>query len=235
MPNKPQIFCFTYAGGTAAFFDGIAGELPDFAWAAPDYPGHGTRRKEAFCSSFDELGDDLYDRFREGWTGGRYALFGYSMGAIALCEVLRRILAAGGPAPDRVFLAAHEPRTKAELAGYRPDELDEWVKERTIRFGAIPDKLIGNQSFWRIYLPLYRADYTLIGGYRFETLDLQTDIPATVFYSETDTPRPEMEAWRRIFTGECELIPYTGNHFFIQEHQQEMAEIIRDRMTPAGR
>ncbi len=235
MPNKPQIFAFTYAGGTAAFFDGIEKELPELAWVKPDYPGHGARRKEAFCGSFDRLGDDLFARFREAYAGGHYALFGYSMGAIALCEVLRRILAAGEPAPERVFLAAHEPRTKAELAGYREDELDEWVKERTIRFGGIPQKLIGNQSFWRMYLPLYRADYTLIGRYRFEALDLRTEIPATIFYSGTDTPRREMEAWRRIFTGECEFAEYSGTHFFIQEHHREMAEIIRERMAPADR
>ena len=67
-----------------------------------------------------------------------------------------------------------------------------------------------------MYLPLYRADYTLIGQYRFEALDLRTGIPATIFYSGTDTPRREMEAWRRIFTGECEFAEYSGNHFFIQ-------------------
>lgn len=234
MPNKPQIFCFTFAGGTGAFFDGIEKAAPELAWVKPDYPGHGTRRKEPFCESFDRLGDDQFARFREAYAGGRYALFGYSMGAITLCEVLRRILAAGMPAPEQVFLAAHEPRSKAELAGYRPDELDEWVKARTIRFGGIPEKLIGNQSFWRMYLPLYRADYSLIGRYRFEDLDLQTAVPATVFYSETDTPRREMEDWRRYFTGACEFAEYSGSHFFIQEHQGEMAEIIRQRMTAAA-
>ena len=86
-----------------------------------------------------------------------------------------------------------------------------------------------------MYLPLYRADYTLIGRYRFETLDLRTKIPATIFYSGTDTPRREMEAWRRIFTGECEFAEYSGNHFFIQEHHGEMAEIIRQRMSSADR
>ena len=225
--SKPQVFCYTYAGGNAAFFDAIEMDLPVFELVKPDYAGHGTRRKEPFYRDFTELADDLFARFRAEYAGGEYALFGYSMGAITVAEILKRILEDPElPKPVRVFLAAHEPHTKAELAGYTPDEIDEWVKERTIRFGGIPEKLLGNKSFWRMYLPLYRADYGLIGKYRFEDLHFRTEIPATVFYSETDTPRKDMEEWRRYFIGECEFAEFTGQHFFIQEHHDEMARII---------
>ena len=225
--SKPQVFCYTYAGGNAAFFDAIEKDLPEFELAKPDYAGHGTRRKEPFYRDFTELADDLFSRFRVEYTGGDYALFGYSMGAITVAEILKRILEDPElPKPVRVFLAAHEPHTKAELAGYTPEEIDEWVKERTIRFGGIPEKLLGNKSFWRMYLPLYRADYGLIGKYRFEDLHFRTEVPATVFYSEADTPRKDMEEWRRYFTGDCEFAEFTGQHFFIQEHHDEMARIM---------
>ena len=225
--SKPQLFCYTYAGGNASFFEGIGKDLPAFELVRPEYAGRGTRRGEPFYGSFDELAEDLYSRFRADYAGNGYALFGYSMGAITLVEILKRILKNPEVSvPSRVFLAAHEPRTKAELTGFQADELDEWVKERTIRFGAIPEKLIHNRSFWRMYPPLYRADYSIIGKYHFENLYLKTDIPATVFYSETDTPRAEMEEWRRYFTGECGFHAFEGNHFFIQEHHAEMARII---------
>ena len=225
--SKPQIFCYTYAGGSASFFEVIEKDLTAFALVKPDYAGHGARRKEPFYRDFTELADDLFASFRAEYAGGEYALFGYSMGAITVAEVLKRILEDSElPKPVRVFLAAHEPHTKAELAGYAPEEIDEWVKERTIRFGGIPEKLLENKSFWRMYLPLYRADYGLIGKYRFEDLHFRTEIPATVFYSETDTPRKDMEGWSRFFTGECEYIEYPGHHFFIQEHHQKMARIM---------
>ena len=225
--SKPQIFCYTYAGGNASFFETIEKDLPAFELVKPDYAGHGARRKEPFYRDFTGLADDLFARFRAEYAGGEYALFGYSMGAITVAEVLKRILEDPElPKPVRVFLAAHEPHTKAELAGYAPEEIDEWVKERTIRFGGIPEKLLGNKSFWRMYLPLYRADYGLIGKYRFEDLHFRTEIPATVFYSETDTPRKDMEEWGRYFTGECEYAEFPGQHFFIQEHHDEMARIM---------
>lgn len=227
--SKPQLFCFTYAGGNASFFDGIEKDLPEFELVKIEYSGHGTRHKEPYYQSFDELAVDMERVLKERYAGGEYALFGYSMGAIALTEVLKRILADPNMEdPSHLFLAAHEPHSKAELIGYTDDELDEWVKDRTIRFGAVPEKLVSNKSFWRMYLPIYRADYSMIGQYSFEDLSLQTTIPATIFYSETDTPRSEMELWKKYFIGRCELFQYEGTHFFIQSHHAEMADVIKN-------
>lgn len=229
---EPQLFCFPYAGGSASFYDEIERELPGVALVKPEYAGHGARRDEPFYDGFDDMAEDMLRVLRQRWSGEAYALMGYSMGSIVLAEVLRRIEdGAGLPRPCHAFLAAHEPHTKAELAGFTPQELDEWVKERTIRFGALPERMIGNRVFWRMYLPLFRADYTLISKYRFEDLSLRTEVPLTVFYSETDTPLAEMRKWERYFTGPCEFIRYEGPHFFIQSHHGEMAAVIRARLA----
>lgn len=231
MQDKPQIFCFTCAGGNASFFDEIGKDLDGIEIVKLEYAGHGTRHKEPSYRDFDELADDVFRELKSRYTGRDYALFGYSMGSIALAEVLKRILAVSDmKLPSGVFLAAHEPHTKSELLDFSDDELDEWVKERTIKFGGVPEKLLHNKAFWRMYLPLYRADYTLIGKYQFEKLDLKTEIPATVFYSETDTPLADMELWRNYFTGDCEYHRFEGAHFFIKEHHREMAGIIRERL-----
>lgn len=227
--SKPQLFCFTYAGGNAAFFDVIEKDLPELELVKLEYSGHGTRHKEPFYQDFDELTDDMFRLLRERYSGGKYSLFGYSMGTIALAEVLKRIIDDSMMRkPTHIFLAAHEPHSKAELIGFSDDKLDEWVKDRTIKFGAVPEKLLNNKSFWRMYLPIYRADYSIIGKYSFEELSLKTATPATVFYSEKDTPRSEMELWKNYFVGECEFFQYEGTHFFIQNHHAEMAKIIND-------
>ena len=225
--TKPQLFCFTYAGGNASFFDIIEKDLPECEFVKIEYAGHGTRHKEPLYKNFDELATDIYECVCKYYTGVNYALFGYSMGTIVLVEVLKKIMSdIRMDMPSHLFLAAHEPHSKSELAGFSGDELDEWVKKRTIRFGAVPEKLINNKSFWRFYLPLYRADYSIIGKYRFEDLNLHVDVPASIFYSEKDTPREEMELWKQYFTGQCNFYEFEGSHFFIQEHHQEMAKVI---------
>ena len=150
--SKAQLFCFTYAGGNASFFDEIEKDLNDFKVVKLEYSGHGSRHKEPLYQSFAELADELYEQVKSKYSGGDYALFGYSMGTISLVEVLKRIIdKCELPLPSHIFLAAHEPMTKMDFIGLSSDDLDEWVKNRTIKFGTIPKKLINNNSFWRKY------------------------------------------------------------------------------------
>lgn len=227
-----QLFCFTFAGGTAAFFDQLEeASVSQIEFVKLEYPGHGVRYKEKFCDTFQELSKDLYEQMRAKYSGGEYALIGYSMGSIAALETLRYLMGIGGlPVPKHFFLAAHKPKAMVNLDEATPETIDEYVKNRTIRFGGVPERLRNNNSFWRIYLPLYKADYLMIGRYDFEKMDFTTDIPATVFYSETDTPRSEMEQWKKYFTGSCEFVEYTGTHFFINEYYREMAVLIKERL-----
>lgn len=231
MPSNKQLFCFPYAGGRASFFDEIEQDLRELDFVKLEYPGHGSRHREELCRSFDELADDMFERVKAARSGAEYALFGYSMGCITLVEVLRRILSDGDmTVPSHVFLAAHEPITKRVVPEDMDASLDDWVKDRTIRFRTVPEKLIHNGAFWRMYLPLLRADYSMIGAYRFEELELCTEIPATVFYSEEDTPFADMEKWKRFFVGSCSFQRFTGTHFFIQRSHREMADTIRRDM-----
>ncbi len=223
-----RLFCFTYAGGTADFFNVLKDPLEEIDVVGFEYAGHGQRHKEPFYNDFAELADDMFKLFKEAYDGNDYSLFGYSMGAITLVEVLKRITDNGMPLPKNVFLAAHEPHSKSELQGYSADASDEWVKERTIRFGAVPERLIGNRVFWRTYLPIYKADYSIIGKYRFEDLKIGAKVPATIFYSETDTPLTEMKQWDSYFS--CEYFEFSGNHFFLLDHCEEIGKIIKDKM-----
>lgn len=227
MRDKTTLYCFTYAGGTKEFFNEIAKDLKNIEVVSFDYAGHGERHKEPFYQDFTELADDIFQQFKDQYHGENYAMLGYSMGSITLVEVLKRIIASGMQEPQHVFLAAHEPHTKSELLGFTADELDEWVKDRTIRFGDVPERLLNNKVFWRTYLPIYRADYSIIAKYRFDELQLRSQIPATVFYSETDTPLSDMMQWKRFFEKDCTFHQFDGMHFFMRQHHQEMAEIIK--------
>jgi len=232
-----QLFCFPYAGGTADFFNQLAPWFsPSVEMEKLEYAGHGTRRREPFYQDFSQLADDLYNAVSRLYQlGGDYALFGYSMGSIAAVEVLVRIIQNKElPPPKHVFLAAHEPFDKRELMHFHGDEADEWIQKRTISFGGIPEKLQKNRTFWRLYLPLYRADYTLIANYNFSKLTLACEIPLTAFYGKQDVFSEDMEAWRKYFHGECEFVEFPGGHFFITEHRQKLAEEIEKRLEKEG-
>lgn len=230
-----KMFCFTYAGGNADFFNAIENELSckGVELIALDYPGHGVRRKENFLSDFYELSLDLLDKIKNMLDKEEeYALMGYSMGCITATEIVKRIIEEKDiRKPQHVFLAAHEPKTFKDLKNIPYDLQDDVLKERTISFGAVPEELVNNQTFWRMYMPLYRADYGMIGRYEFEHLNLNTDIRTTIFYSQTDTPFEEMKNWSRYYKGDIRYYQFDGNHFFIKNHVKEIAEIILTRLS----
>ena len=171
-----KMFCFSYAGGNADFFNGLKKEVSAMGMEliALDYPGHGGRRREAFLSDFYELSLDLLNKVKSMLDKEEeYALMGYSMGSITATEIVRRIVEEGVmQEPQHVFLAAHEPKTLRALENIPDDMQEDVLKERTISFGAVPEELVDNQTFWRMYMPLYKADYRMIGRYDFGYLNL---------------------------------------------------------------
>lgn len=230
-----KLFCFTYAGGTADFYIELRYKLKDkdIDLVALEYPGHGKRWKEKFAADFSEIADDMIrqiesclEEFEE------YALMGYSMGCLTAIEVLRCISQRERfHLPKYIFLAAHEPRTLSILSGIKEDEVDNVIKNRTISFGAVPEKLINNQTFWRMYLPVYRADYKIISSFDFESFKLKMTIPTTVFYSETDTPFGKVSKWNNYFCGNLKFYQFEGDHFFIKNNIMKIADIIKQRMA----
>lgn len=228
-----QLFCLTYAGGTAAFYNQLDLKVDNnIELVKLEYAGHGVRHREQFYNDFFELADDMYDQIKGKINSNQeYALIGYSMGSISVVEILNLIIEKKEiKLPKCVFIAAHEPIPKLALAGYADGMTDEVVKERTIKFGGIPQKLINNNSFWRMYLPLYKNDYAIIGKYDFDMVTLKTDIPAIVFYSPTDTKKEDMLLWKKYFVGEIEFVEYEGNHFFIEQHCDDMCKIINNKL-----
>lgn len=224
-----QLLCFTCAGGTADFFDPLESCIcSDVNVIKLEYAGHGSRHREKFYSDFSELAEDMYKQLRLVYKKGEaYAMLGYSMGCISVIETLKLILKFGKiEPPAHIFLAAHAPYARKELEGFHEKISDDWICKRTVLFGGIPKELIDSRIFWRVYLPVYRADYLMISKYDFQQINLRSEIPATVFYSETDTSYAKVIAWRHFFVGKCELICYEGDHFFIKGHEQELADVI---------
>lgn len=167
--KKFLLFCFPFAGGTADFYNNLEKACGDAVrFVKLEYSGHGTRMKEPLCHSFDELTNDLYPQIMNtlaDYPEMDYAMIGYSMGSIAMFDMLMRLIKNGiNRRPWRIFISAHQPQPIWALQKIPNVGLDDWVKERTVEFGDIDNRLIGNKSFWRVYLPIFKADYLMIAN-----------------------------------------------------------------------
>lgn len=232
MTRRTQLFCLPCAGGSASLFDGLRADDRTFDATAIEYPGHGDRLGESCCTSIDSLADDAYVQLLKRYQGNSYALFGYSMGSAVLVELLNRILAKSEMAePRRVFIAAHEPRNFVILPSNQAQSEDETIKRMVIGLGGLPKMLLDNAAFWRLYLPIYQADFKCLMEYGFENLGLRTHIPASVFFSRDETTETAMSSWNRYFNGEMALHGFEGGHFFINDRSAEICSIIQRELA----
>lgn len=229
--EKFLLFCFPFAGGTMDFYNDIEIALGNRVKVVKlEYAGHGTRMKEPLYSNFEDVTNDLYpqiERTLYEFPKMEYSMLGYSMGSIAVFDMLLKMKEKRlQRKPWRVFLSAHEPQPVSSLRSVPLEKIDDWVKKRTIEFGGLDRKLIENDIFWRVYLPIFRSDYLMIANYEFDSLKFNTVIPATIFYSEEDTPYSEMKEWKKYFVADCEFVKYCGPHFFIENYYEDMSNVI---------
>lgn len=225
--KKTQLFCITYAGGNAGFFQNLIERLEtDMECHALEYAGHGTRRKEPCYENLDALLDEIHTMIcKQRNPDVPYIIFGYSMGSMVVYELLRRYFA--DDMPQHVYLAAHEP-PHIPSKGHDYALLDDaGFITAMLEFGGIDARMTKNQRFLDIYLPPMRADYQYIHDYVWDEKTAKIPGCATVFYSPTDTKRSDIEQWQLLFEGRVRLCEFEGGHFFLRNHIEEIVDIIR--------
>jgi surfactin synthase thioesterase subunit len=225
--KKRILFCFTYSGGSGDIFKPLSQYLKDSIEVVRlEYAGHEKRHAEPFYAGFDDLVEDLfpiiYDKVAN--CDCEYAFLGYSFGCIAAVEMLKR-MEGYVRLPNLIILASHQPEAREELIALGDDLSNDKIKDITIKYGGIPERLRTNKSFWDFYLPIYRADYQIIKKYDFSSLR-HSNIPAVVLYSDEDIPKLVISKWSNLFD-KCMYYNFNGGHFFIGCHYEEVAKIIR--------
>lgn len=243
--RKIQLFCIPYAGGMADSFQELAELLAasgkdekilseekiEILPVLLEYAGHGARKTEPFYTDFDEMAEDMARQIREKrMPECEFAMLGYSMGSIVLYEILAKNLL--GEVPRHIFVAAHEaPDIHWECKAY--DQMqDEEFMERMISFGGFPNfdwKLLKNKFFRKLYFLPIREDYRLLSIYRMKE-QIVLPAPATMIYSPQDIPTEKIRSWDKFAAGEMEYVELGRNHFFLKEHAEELAEILRERL-----
>lgn len=229
MKNKTiQLFCMPFAGGNASAFSELSNLLDESIDVhVIEYPGRGTRNREPYCETMDELIADAKKQVENHRNKGLpFAILGYSMGVEVTFNLAQFELS---EKPSHLFIAAREA-INYDTNGHDFSLLDknDFI-DKIVALGGISEKLLSNRRFLDIYMKPIYADYKLLYQYKYrpEKGKLYNDI--TVFYCEKDTPITRIKDWERFTSGKTEYYELGNNHFFIQQHAREMAEIINKK------
>lgn len=228
-----RLFFFPFAGGNSYSYRGLCERLPGFITPAPfELPGRGRRATEPLLTSMAGLLDDAWRSLR-GSLSEPYALFGHSMGASLAHEFARRAAREGAPAPRHLFVSGRQ-------APSVPEKHRRWAlpgpefKAALLALGGCPPAVLESEELMNFFEPILRADFQAVETHA-PRPGAPLDVPITALVGDRDhVALEEARLWRRETSREFELHCFGGGHFFILEHQQELAALVSSRLAAAG-
>lgn len=222
-----RLFCFPYAGGSAATYSRWQEEFPDeIEVCAVELPGRRTRLREPVIRQPDELLDAVADGLRP-YFDLPFAFFGHSMGALLSFEIARELRRQRRPGPRALFIsgvkAPQLPRRARAL--WDLPEAD-FVRE-IHRYGGIPQVVLDEPEVLKLFLPVLRADFEIFDTYRYRPEE-SLNVPVHRYGGIDDEHvRPDdIAAWAELTTGRTSLRIFPGGHFYLNDQRQSLVAAI---------
>jgi surfactin synthase thioesterase subunit len=226
--RRMRLYCFPYAGGSAAAFAGWQEALgPEIEVCAVQLPGRGARMAEAPMTSLKDVVANLAQVIGSQ-SRMPFAFFGHSLGGLLAYELARFCMLHYLPLPVHLFVSgcsAPQHRGEAKNLHLLPDdELIEALKD----YNGTPAEVLANRELMSLLLPVLRADFGLAEHYQYRP-GLRLPMPVTVLAGEHDdrTEAVQVEGWAKESAGPCAVHWFDGDHFFINEHRGAVQEIVR--------
>ncbi|WP_375462990.1 thioesterase II family protein [uncultured Methylobacterium sp.] len=219
-----RLVCLPFAGGSASSYAAIEVALAGTAEVATaELPGRGTRFGEPFATDLVGLTAGIADEIL-ALPEKPLVLFGHSMGALLAFEVARTLVDRGSR-PAHVVLSGRRP---PEAATAEADLTDADLVARMTRLGGTPAEVFARPDLLALVLPVVRADYRLVSGYRpREAAPLPVE--ATILGGEDDADNPPglLAGWGRALGGSLNVEIWPGGHFFIRAHEEKLIARLR--------
>ncbi|GIV95394.1 MAG: hypothetical protein KatS3mg057_0051 [Herpetosiphonaceae bacterium] len=229
---KVRLFCFHYAGGRSIVFRRWQSMLPDAIQVFPvELPGRGGRLRE---NPFRSLGPliEVLQNVLVPHLDRPFAFFGHSMGGLISFELARALRRAGYLLPVHLFISAHRAPHLPNPDSSTYDLPDEKLIEKIRSIEGTPPEVLAHPELLELILPILRADFEICDTYAY-TAAQPLDCPITVFGGTDDrVVSPDLlPGWAEHTTRLFELRTFPGNHFFIQEAERQVLEIIGERLV----
>lgn len=229
-----QLVCLPHAGGAATYFFGISKSLcPAIDVLAVQYPGRQDRRREPGIPSIHDLADRLLAAVLP-LTDRPIALFGHSLGASVGYELALR-LQAEGLVPTGLFVSGRRPpHLSRDDRTHLEDDAGLVAAVRGL--GGTESALFDDPDVLAMVLPAIRNDYVAAETYRYRPgPGLRCPIVALVGDADPKVTVGEAGEWAAHTKAGFDLVTYSGDHFYLNEHAPDIQQRLRAHAKAAAR
>ena len=208
-----------------------------FRVAPVQYPGREERLGEDPVPDIAELAA-LAETEVLSKAGGRYALFGHSMGAMVAYELAHRLKGKPVPQPAALFVSGRQPpHHPSRLTAV--SHLDDAALIREMAsMGGTPAEVWSHPELVELLLPILRADFRACETWR-PTLGSPLDIPVHVLSGLDDdhVVVDKLDDWQGLYHKHLYGQPVSGRAFLSprREDRRDRADRRPARRRPADR
>ncbi|NUP29286.1 MAG: thioesterase [Nocardia sp.] len=232
----PAVVCCPPGGGSATSFRSLAASFGSGpAVYAVQYPGRQDRIGEELVATVTGLAEHIAAAV-DSLIPGNPVLFGHSMGATVAFETAR-LLERSGRTVAALFVSGRPDPAFADPGTlHRGSDADLITDlERLANDPASVRILRDEPGLAEAVLPAVRNDYRAVETYRYTPGDrLRCDVFALLGRSDPTTTPEQLEKWGDHTTGRFTVRSFPGGHFYLDEHQRELADFITAEIGPAA-
>lgn len=226
-----KLFCFPYAGASAAVYVKWKRRLPEWIELVPvELPGRGRRMSEPLQTTLPGLLAAVVSQVQPQ-QGQPYALFGHSLGALVAFELGLQLMSQLGPQPLQVFATGAHAPSRRDAQRFAGLSTDDELRAELIRLQGTPAPVLEDAELMALMLPVLRADFQIAGSYACPA-GRRLRAPLHVVAGTEDTTTPDtLNAWREHTEGEFLLSMLPGGHFFLQAQEAELLQLVEQTLS----
>ncbi|OBK21744.1 thioesterase [Mycobacterium asiaticum] len=226
-PESPTLLVFPHAGAGASAYRSFSKALSkNFRVLVFQYPGRQDRAGEPPLLSLPEIASGAFDEFvtSEHNQGGPIVAFGHSMGGWVAFEFVRIAESRGIDVHQLNVSAAVAPGNAITKPPHPTD--DESILNHLTALEGTDSDVFGNRDLMRLALPVIKADYRACDAYSCgDDVSVAARIHALGGDQDPIVTLGDLYGWGK-HTDSLEVTMFDGGHFFINEHLDDVAELL---------
>lgn len=230
-PERVNLFCLPYAGGSAYSYKGFLKSAPNFLEIIfLELPGRGNRAKEPLLKSLGQMVDDLMSQIKSK-IEEPYAIYGHSMGALLGYLLTKHSIKAGYRPPLHLFFTGCSGPSVNDIDRGRHLLPQDQFIEKLRELDGSPEEILSDPILMAYFEPIIRADFEAVDNYVYEETEPFSNMPITVINGLNERATYEHGlAWQKETTEKIDFRQFPGKHFFIYDYQHELMKIITNKL-----
>ena len=237
--RRLKVICLPYAGGNRYSYNKIRVYFKEsIELIILELPGRGKRISEPLMHNLDTIIRDLFGQISPHLDNGPYFLYGHSMGGILGHELIHYLLARQLRIPS-FFLVTGCIAPQFREARKKLHRLTDLELKRALgKLGGFPKEILASKELMDYLLPVLKADITALEKFTYEDKG-RYPVPVMAIAGDSEEiSNVELESWGWETSADFQSTKFSGPHFFILDHFDKLAAIIKKRwqcMNCAGR